>query len=215
MRPLAASAALVFCGGYAIMVLEIVGARFLARDFGGSFYVWVSQIGVILTALALGYFVGGTLADRWCRLAFLAWVLVPAGAFTFLIPSFASPVLDAIIQRHPASQAIPLFWQKVDPAIGSALIFLFPCSALAVLCPYLTRLAALRLAHVGRVAGLIYAASTAGGIAGVFFSGYWLIDHLSVTDIFRSTGGLTVLLGLACPLLDPLFGRPASTQAAT
>jgi len=43
-----AAASLVFLGGFAIMVLEIIGARFLAKDFGGSFYVWVSQIGVIL-----------------------------------------------------------------------------------------------------------------------------------------------------------------------
>ena len=46
---------LVFLGGFAIMVLEIIGARYLAKDFGSSFYVWVSQIGVILIALALGY----------------------------------------------------------------------------------------------------------------------------------------------------------------
>jgi hypothetical protein len=49
-----AAAALVFEGGFAIMVLEVVGARYLARDFGSSFYVWVSQIGVILTALTAG-----------------------------------------------------------------------------------------------------------------------------------------------------------------
>ena len=45
-------------------MLEIIGARYLAKDFGSSFYVWVSQIGVILIALALGYVVGGALADR-------------------------------------------------------------------------------------------------------------------------------------------------------
>ena len=65
----AAAAALVFVGGFIIMVLEIIGARFLARDFGGYFYVWVSQIGVVLVALALGYYLGGALADRWHRLA--------------------------------------------------------------------------------------------------------------------------------------------------
>ena len=34
------------------MVLEIVGVRFLAKDFGGGFYVWTSQIGMVLVALA-------------------------------------------------------------------------------------------------------------------------------------------------------------------
>ena len=54
---------IVFFGGFAIMVLEIVGARYLAKDFGGSFYVWTSQIGVILIALSLGYYVGGADSD--------------------------------------------------------------------------------------------------------------------------------------------------------
>ena len=54
----------VFLGGFAVMVLEIVGARLLAKDFGSSFYVWTSQIGVILVALSMGYFFGGILADK-------------------------------------------------------------------------------------------------------------------------------------------------------
>ena len=61
----------VFLGGFAVMVLEIIGARYLAKDFGGSFYVWISQIGVILIALAIGYAVGGTLADRFRRVGCL------------------------------------------------------------------------------------------------------------------------------------------------
>jgi hypothetical protein len=36
------------------MVQEIIGARYLAWDFCGSFYIWISQIGVILVALAPG-----------------------------------------------------------------------------------------------------------------------------------------------------------------
>lgn len=205
---------LVFLGGFAIMVLEIIGARFLAKDFGSSFYVWVSQIGVILAALAFGYFIGGMLADQYKRAAFLCWLLVPAGAVTFLIPNFAAPLIEAIIRRHPAEEAIPLLWQKLDPVIGSSLIFLLPCCVLATLSPYMIRLAATRLAHVGKISGLIYAASTVGSIAGVFVSGYILIDQMNLSNIFRATGALTVLLGGICLLVDrSLMGKaPAATE---
>jgi MFS family permease len=206
MRNLAA-ASLVFLGGFAIMVLEIIGARFLAKDFGGSFYVWVSQIGVILIALALGYWVGGALADRFQRLAFLACLLAPAGVVTVFIPEFADPILDAIIQRHPTDRAIPLVWQKLDPALGSALIFLLPCFVLATLSPYMIRLVTRQLAHVGRISGLIIAASTLGSIVGVFVSGYVLIDQMRLSDIFRATGALTVLLGGLCWVLDRWFAE--------
>lgn len=199
------AAAFVFLGGFAIMVLEIIGARFLAKDFGGSFYVWVSQIGVILIALAAGYYVGGALADRFQRISFLAYLLIPAGVLTAFIPDFAGRLIDAIILRHSNDQPIPLVWQKLDPALGSALIFFLPCFVLATLSPYTIRLATKRLAHVGRISGRIIAASTVGSIFGVFVSGYVLIDHLRMTDIFRATGSLTVALGISCLFLERLF----------
>ena len=122
-----AAAGLVFLGGFVIMVLEIIGARFLARDFGSSFYVWVSQIGVVLIALALGYYLGGALADRWQRLWLLITLLVPAGVLLCLIPNCAAWVIDKIVLRHPADLPVPLVWQKLDPVLGSATIFLLPC----------------------------------------------------------------------------------------
>ena len=206
-----AAVALVFLGGFAIMVLEIIGARFLAKDFGGSFYVWVSQIGVILIALALGYYVGGDLADRFQRVAFLAYPLVASGVVTACIPEFAGSLIDAIILRHPSDEPIPLLWQKLDPALGSALIFLLPCFVLATLSPYMIRLATKQVAHVGHISGLMIAASTVGSIFGVFVSGYVLIDHMKVTDIFRATGGLTVLLGALCFFLDRWFREEAGS----
>ena len=199
----AAAAALVFIGGFIIMVLEIIGAQFLAKDFGSSFHVWVSQIGVVLIALALGYYLGGALADRWQRLSILIVLLGPAGVVLFVIPNCAAWLIDLIILRHPADQPIPLFWQKFDPVLGSALIFLMPCIVLAMLSPYMIRLATHSLAQVGRSSGFIIAASTVGSIAGVFVSGFVLIDHMKLSNIFRAMGGLTVVLGVLCVALDP------------
>src|SRR5438874_1569036 len=141
------------------MVLEIIGARYLAKDFGDSIYVWVSQIGVILIALTLGYGVGGALADRYQRAGFLAFLLVPVGVMTVLIPEYAAPLIEAIVLRHPGDRPVPPLWQKVDPAIGSAVVFLFPCFVLALLSPYVIRLLSRQLTHVGRISGLVYAAS--------------------------------------------------------
>ena len=191
------------------MVLEIIGARFLASDFGSSFYVWVSQIGVVLTALAVGYFLGGWLADRFQRLSILAWLLLPAGVLTILVPALAPRLIEAIVLRHPAGRDIPLLWQKLDPALGSCLVFLLPCVMLAALSPFMTRRLSRELGHVGRVSGLVYGISTAGSIAGVFVSGYVLIDHMTLSSIFRMTGALTICLGLMCWLAERRSQSPA------
>lgn len=193
---------MVFVGGFIMMVLEIIGARFLAKDFGSSFHVWVSQIGVVLIALAAGYYIGGALADRWHRMAFLSLFLFPAGLLTFLIPEWAAWLIDKIITRHPPDQAIPAVWQKLDPVLGSAFVFLLPCIVLATLSPYMIRLATQSLTQVGRSSGFIIAAGTVGSIAGVFVSGFVLIDHMRVSSIFRLMGVLTILLGGLCLVLD-------------
>jgi len=250
--------ALVLLGGFAVMVLEIVGARYLQPWFGGAFYVWTSQIGIVMLALALGYGVGGHLADRFKKARFLSLLLAPAGIFILLIPQMAPGMLDGIVDRHVKSSAsvpfteptasevvrtapvitetnllaeipkdflegktnnvannlpappideappseIPAVWRKLDPAIGSALVFLFPCFVLAMISPFMVRLAARQVAHVGTVSGLVYAASTVGSIAGVFISAYVLIDLFTTTQIFQMTGALTLGLGGLCCLID-------------
>jgi hypothetical protein len=198
----AVAATLVFVAGFIIMVLEIIGARFLAKDFGGSFHVWVSQIGVVLVALALGYYLGGALADRWQRLSFLMTLLGPTGVLLFFLPSWSKWLLDPLIGRHPADREVPLLWQKLDPVLGSALVFLLPCVVLATLSPYMIRLATPSLAQVGRSSGFIIASGTLGSIAGVFVAGLIFIDYLRLSEIFRLMGGLTVVLGLLCLSAD-------------
>ena len=214
MRNLAA-AALVFLGGFIIMVLEVIGARFLAKDFGSSFHVWVSQIGVVLVALALGYYLGGALADRWQRLSLLALLLAPVALALWFMPTWAARLIDWITLRHPLDQAIPPVWQKLDPVLGSALIFLVPCLVLATLSPFMIRLSTQSLAQVGRASGFIIAASTLGSIAGVFVSGFVLIDQMRISNIFRAMGGLTALLAVCCVSLDRWLvpgARPAERK---
>jgi predicted MFS family arabinose efflux permease len=192
----------VFLGGFVVMVLEIVGARSLLKDFGGSYYVWISQIGVILMALALGYSVGGALADKFRRADFLAAPLLLAGIYIFLIPNVTPPMLDAIAMRHPKGEEMPLIWLKLDPAMGSAVVFFLPCVVLAVISPYMTRVAAQKLERVGTISGLIYAASTVGSIVGVFISGYVFLDYLTLSNTFRLAGVVTVFLAVLSVLID-------------
>src|ERR1017187_6983349 len=197
-----ATALFVFLGGFSVMVLEIIGTRYLAKDFGGSFYVWISQIGVILIALALGYAIGGAVAYRFQRAGFLAVPMAVAGLFIYFIPKFSPPLLEAIVNRHPMNQDIPAIWVKLDPVLGSAVVFFLPCFVLAVISPYMVRVAARRLDRVGTISGLIYAASTVGSIAGVFVSGYVFMDDYPISSIFRGMGLVTLFLAALSLAMD-------------
>src|SRR6478609_6511503 len=69
---------LVFIAGLVLMGLEIAGSRVLAPHFGNSVFVWGSLISVFLIALAVGYYIGGRLADRQPSLRLLGVILVAA-----------------------------------------------------------------------------------------------------------------------------------------
>ena len=167
---------IVLTGGFVIMVIEIAGVLLLGPYFGRSHEVWVSQIGLVMVALATGYYLGGVLSDRWRRLALLVWLLLPAGVYVYFIPVFAPKALVWLVARHPLDQDISPLWLKLDPVIGSALIFLLPCLVLAILAPYFIGLSTRSLAHVGRESGLIFAFSTVGSIGGVFVCGFFLLN---------------------------------------
>ena len=55
--------------------------------------------------------------------------------------------------------------RKLDPALGSTLVFFLPCFVLAILSPYMIRLATRSVDRVGTIAGLIYSASTVGSMS--------------------------------------------------
>src|SRR5512143_4379664 len=65
----------------AIMGLELVGLRLLAPRFGALTYVWGGLLGTIMAALAVGYLLGGALADRRPRPPWVFGLLLAGGAW--------------------------------------------------------------------------------------------------------------------------------------
>src|SRR4029078_2780600 len=60
-----ALAAAVFLSGAVLLGVEIAASRVPAPTVGSCLYVWGARIGVVVSGLAIGYWLGGTLADRW------------------------------------------------------------------------------------------------------------------------------------------------------
>lgn len=187
---------LAFASGFAVLTIEIAGARLIAPVFGLSAVPWTAVIGVILAALAAGNYLGGRLADAGAvPLAAILALAGLAGALPVLgeeIPWMARDVLGF-----------------VPGAVASALVlFAPPVLCLGAVVPYLVQADTESLEAVGRRAGDVSAAATAGSIAGTFVTGFVLLPLLPLPVVLALTAaGLFALAALAGRLLGRGPGR--------
>ncbi len=168
------------------MVVELLGVRLIAPVFGTGFHVWASLISVALFALAVGYFVGGRLADRFPRPAPFFGVLVAAGLGVLLIPLYASALI-------PTFESAGL---RLGALLAATVTFLPPLFLLGLATPYAIRISAETVAGVGSVAGRLYAISTCGSVAGTLLTGFLLAPVLEIDAVLRATGSVVVLPGV-------------------
>ena len=96
-RSQAALAALVFGAGIGSLATEIAASRMLAPYFGSSTIVWANLIGIVLAGLALGYWLGGKVADRRPERRLLGLIVLAAALWVAMTPFLARPFLDAAV----------------------------------------------------------------------------------------------------------------------
>src|SRR5947209_1134905 len=85
---------LVFVVGAGSLGAEIAAVRLLAPYFGASTIVWANTIGVVLVALATGYWLGGRLADRHPHVRGLCLLSLSAAGLLAAVPFAARPLLS-------------------------------------------------------------------------------------------------------------------------
>lgn len=195
----------VFGSGAVLMGLEIVGSRIIAPFFGSSVYVWGGLISIFLGALSLGYYLGGTMADRWPRASLLATLLALAGLTILALNVIARPVLFAF----DAWDLGP----RLNPLLASIVLFAVPSILMGTTSPFAIKLVARDLATVGTKAGVLYALSTTGSIAGTIGTAFFLIPSLGVRTILYLLGGSLLALAGLLLLHEGRSLRPA--MAAT
>lgn len=176
----------VLIGGAAVMVVEILGSRVLAPVFGTTLHVWSALITVTLAALALGYAVGGRLADRRPGLGALMMVMALAAGTLLIADLITKPVLRAAYEAGMVGGTF----------VAAILLFLPTLFLLGMISPMAVRAAA-NQTHLGKSVGNLYALSTIGSVAGSLAVSLLLIPNLSVH--------VAIILTAVALALPPLF----------
>ena len=215
-----ALATLVFGAGTGALATEIAASRLLAPYFGSSTIVWANLIGLVLASLAVGYWLGGRLADRRPEPRLLGLIVVAAGVYVAVVTFVSRPLLDVTIEGLDETSA--------GAVVGSffAVLLLFAPAVvlLGAVSPFAIRLAIDDVDTAGATAGRFYALSTVGSLLGTFLTalvGIPLIGTqrtLLVTAAVLAASGsillgrrsLAVAAGLAVLLLVPPGALKAS-----
>ncbi|MBM4244710.1 MAG: hypothetical protein FJ148_12975 [Deltaproteobacteria bacterium] len=163
----------VFVSGAVVMVLEVLGARFIGPVYGTSLYVWSAIIAVTLLALSLGYWIGGLVADRFPRAEVYFLLFELSALLIVVLPLVREPVLAATMTLGLRAGAL-----------AAAILFLgLPLTLLGMLSPFSVRLAAHLIDDLGRITGRLYAVSTAGSLLGTLLAGFYLIPNFHLGSI--------------------------------
>ena len=185
-----------FLVGGATLATEICASRLLAPYFGASTFVWANIIGLTLAYLALGYWLGGRLADRRPDARVLGAVLVVAAVALAVTPFASRPFLRWALHGFDVVSV-----GAVAGSFFAALaLFLVPVTALGAAAPFLVRLALPSVDEAGQVAGRLYALSTAGSLLGTFLAALVLIPWIGTQ---RTLIGTAACVAVAAALLLP------------
>lgn len=211
---------LVFVVGAASLGAEIAVARLMAPFFGASTIVWANTIGVVLVALSTGYWLGGRLGDRHPHLRGLCLLVMAAALLLAAVPFVAQPFFDISVSALDSVSAGAF----VGSLIGVLALVAIPVILLGACSPYAIRLTIEDVEHSGRVAGRLYAVSTAGSLVGTMLAALALIPFAGTQRtflVFALALALVAAAGLgfrflALPLaLGALIAVPVGTVKTT
>lgn len=172
-----------FVSGFAVMSLELLEARLVAPYFGSSVLVWTNIIGVILVALALGAWAGGAAADRYPKLKTVAIFLFGAGLWSAAL-AVGGRVLLMGLAGMQSGIATPM---------ASLILFAPPAFLLGAVAPAVLRLTVENIQKSGHAAGMLSAVGTIGSLFGTYVTGYLLLPHYSVSELFVGVGMVLVV----------------------
>ncbi len=170
------------------MILEMAGSRLVAPFFGTSLIVWTALIGVIMTSLALGNWLGGVVADKRPDGRLLGRILFFAAIFIALTAFFSNYILTSLGELN-----LNLY---ISSVISTLIIFTPSSILLGMTSPFIARLAMLDVKSSGGTVGKLSALNSAGSILGTFLGGFVLISLFPSGIILMLLSCLVALLSV-------------------
>ena len=190
--------AVTFTSGLVSLALEVLWTRMMLQSTGSSIYVFIAVLAVFLIGIAGGSLIYERRRDRNPQMATLGALLAAAGGLT---------VVPMILSNLSGPRWLPV-----------AVLFILPVTTIfGYTFPLTVRLFVGSAEEASRGVGLVYAANTAGCVAGTVLAGFVLIPQLGTSVAIITAGAVLAMAGGAlafgfAPRGEKL--RPAACLAA-
>ena len=213
--------ALFVASGAAGLIYQVVWSRELVLVFGNTTQAVATIVTAFMAGLGFGSLVGGRLADTSLRpLRLYGLVELAVAAMAALLPFAFSGLAEVYRGVWPSLVERP--GQLAGVRFALALAAVAPATFLmGMTLPLLTRYLVRSLDETGARLGELYAANTAGAMAGTLLGGFVLIEFLGLHLTSYLAVGLNVAAGLGALLLsrrweaspDPAASGPEAAAA--
>jgi spermidine synthase len=193
------------------LILEIVWSRMLGWLFGATTWSVMVVLVSFMGGLGLGSILWGRLVGRAAHpLRLFGLMEIAIGLYTLAVPFLFDWLgrFFAVATRALGDSPAPSVGLRVSCAV---LALAPPTLLLGGTLPVLTRFTAAGWGQPGRTAGLLYAANTAGAVAGCFLTGCLLISWLGVIETNLLAASIDVCVGS----LALLFGSQPAPSLPT
>lgn len=176
-----------FTTGFAILVFELLSFRMLAPYFGNSSIVIGTIINSILLALAVGYYLGGYMADKK-KSSKLIYHVIIISSFYMLGVYLTYPVFLNNISGLPVI---------TGTLIAVIILFFLPMILLSFVPPYLIKVISSK-DNIGISSGKIFSLSTIGSIMGGICTTFFFIPVIGTK--------MSILISCVMLFLIGVFG---------
>jgi spermidine synthase len=190
--------AVTFTSGLVSLALEVLWTRMMLQSTGSSIYVFIAVVAVFLIGIAGGSLIYERRRDRNPQMATLGALLATAGGLT---------VVPMILSNLSGPHWLPV-----------AVLLILPVTTIfGYTFPLTVRLFVGSAGEASRGVGLVYAANTAGCVAGTVLAGFVLIPQLGTSVAIITVGAVLAMVGGALAFRFAPRGeklRPAACLAA-
>jgi spermidine synthase len=168
--------AVTFTSGLVSLALEVLWTRMMLQSTGSSIYVFIAVVAVFLIGIAGGSLIYERRRDRNPQMATLGALLATAGGLA---------VVPMILSNFSGPHWLPV----------AALLILPVTTIFGYTFPLTVRLFVGRADEASRGVGLVYAANTAGCVAGTVLAGFVLIPQLGTSVAIITVGAILGMVG--------------------